>query len=157
MTLASWDAEATADDAFVMTGSYTDDSVWSWSADYPGYVWTGSLRQNLSRSSQIDAEDGSYWSLTSYKPDGESVQEWNGDCSDYYCEGESIRRFDGTLDSTYSAFDGDELYAESVGAYAYDGSGVETITFVGGPTCEYTTDESGDCDAECDDGTSGSC
>jgi hypothetical protein len=157
MTIATWDAEGSADDAFVMSGSYSDDSVWSWTAEDAGYSYTGSLRQNLSRSSQVDADDGSYSAFTSSKPDGETTQTWSGVCSELECEGETTRHFDGTLDATASYFDGDELYAESVGAYAYDGSGVETITYVGGPTCDYTTDEAGDCSYECDDGTDGNC
>ncbi|MDP2307850.1 MAG: hypothetical protein Q8P18_17625 [Pseudomonadota bacterium] len=158
MTIASWDSSGNVDDAFVMAGSYSEDSVWSWEADFPGYSYTGSLRQNLNRTSLIEAEDGSYWAFTTAKPDGETTQDWTGDCGDgLTCEGTSTRHFDGTLESSLTAFDGEDEYAESVGSFEYDGSGVETITYVGGATCDFTYQADGDCEYECDDGEDGDC
>jgi hypothetical protein len=162
MTIASWDADADADSdsALVRTGSYSDGTSWSWSADVPGYTWTGGLRQNLSRTEQIEADDGSYRGLTTSKPDGTATLEWSGDCSTYTCEGTTTTSFDGSTDAEYTAMDGDSVYAEATGTHAYDGSGVEHIVYhIDGDdiACDYTTDADGDCEYSCDDGEDGSC
>lgn len=158
MTIASWATEGSVDDALVMVGSYSEDSVWSWEVDYPGYSYTGSLRQNLNRTTLVDAEDGSYWAFTTAMPDGETTQEWSGDCGEgITCEGTNTRHFDGRLDTTLTAFEGNDLYFKSVGSFEYDGSGVETIEYMGGAVCELTYEADGACEYECDDGEDGAC
>ncbi len=160
MTIASWDSSADIDSALRMTGRYSEDSVWSWTADVSGYTAQGSLRQNLTRTSQYEAVDGSYWSFTTSQADGLSDQEWRGDCDPYSCEGTSARAFDGTVTSAYTAFDGDDVYAEFSGVFAYDGSGTEEGTFfIDGDTiaCTYVTDADLDCTYACDNGDDGAC
>jgi hypothetical protein len=156
MTIASWDAEGDVDDAFVRTGTYEDEEVWEWEADYPGYSWRGSMRKTLLRTEQIEADDGSYWSFTSTKPDGETTQEWTGACGDYYCEGEATRFYGGRLNESYEAFDGDESVYTFQGAYDYAGNGEARVDYDGGPSCELTYEE-WECTYECDDGTDGDC
>lgn len=161
MTIATWDAEADIDSALVMVGSYEDEAVWSWEAEVEGYTYTGALRQSLQRTNQIEADDGSYWAFTSATPDGETEQEWNGACGDgLNCEGTSTRHFDGTLEESYVAYDGGELYAEIEGEFAYDQSGEQTIVYYldgDTTTCTYTYESAEDCSYECDDGSDGAC
>ncbi|MFN7145595.1 MAG: hypothetical protein ACK4YP_17600 [Myxococcota bacterium] len=157
MTIATWGADGSVDDAFVMEGSYKQSEVFEWEADFPGYAWRGSMRDTLLRTQQIEADDGSYWSFTTTKPSGESTEEWTGVCGDYYCEGQSVRNFDGTRDESYEAYDGDELVATITGEFEYDGSGEQVIAYVGGPECVFSYDADGDCSYECDDDTDGSC
>lgn len=157
MTIASWESLGTIDDALVMTGKYSGDDKWSWTAEDPDYSYQGTLQQDLVRTIQVNADDGSYWSVTTTGPDGVIEQDWAGDCSDYECEGKSTRHFDGRLSSAYTASDGSRVYAESTGEFAYDGSGSQTIEYVGDTTCTYTYNANGGCNFECQDGTEGRC
>ncbi len=159
MTIATWDADAgSVDDALVMQGVYADESVWEWEAEVTGASYRGSLRKNLLRTEQIEADDGSYWYFTTAKPDGETTTEFTSSCGDnLYCEGGYTQHFDGSRDESYEAFDGDELVATVEGEYDYDGSGTQTVSYVGGDECTFAYDADGECTYECSDGTDGSC
>lgn len=157
MTVAMWAADGDVEDAFVTSGSYADEAVWEWEADYPGYDWRGGLRKNLSRSERIESDDGSFYSFTTSKPDGETESDFISPCGDYSCEGTEVRRFDGSLEQDYTYYDGGDAIATAEGRYEYDGSGTLTIDIPGQGSCVYAYDDEGDCTYECDDGDAGRC
>lgn len=158
MTIATWPADQTSDNAFVMTGSYDDGEVWSWETDGDGYVAQGALRQNLSRTFQYEYDDGSWWQFSNTKPEGETDTEFTGECvSGYYCEGTSVRHFEGDVESEIYVYDGDTLEIYITGEHDYDLSGVEHWEYKNGTECDLTTDSGGDCTYTCTDGQDGSC
>ena len=157
MTIAAWDADADIDSALVQVGSYSGGSAWSWEADVSGYTYQGALHENLSRTTTIEADDGSYSEFTNAKPTGitETEEEW--DCGGYACSGTFVRQFNGDLDYDYVAEeDGSEVYTVT-GTLAYDGSGVLEQEFPGGDSCEYTYEDADTCNYECSDGSDGRC
>jgi hypothetical protein len=160
MTIGAWDAEADIETAAIQEGSYADDSVWSWAVAGSGFSWTGSLRDDLTRTQIYELDDGSAWSLTSAQADGTTNLQSNFACDDYYCEQVATRGFDGGFDGTLDVYDGDDLYYDSAYNYNYDGSGVETQTYyVDGDevVCEFTIEANGACEYDCDNGEGGDC
>jgi hypothetical protein len=157
MTIATWDASGTADDAFVMAGSYDDGEVWSWTSEGSGYTAQGALRQNLSRTTQFEYTDGR-WKFANAKPDGETDLEYTGEWIDgYYCEGTSTLHFEGDTEGEMYVYEGDTLEIYITSDHEWDGSGVEHQEYRDGLECDFTTDSGGDCSYECTDGQNGSC
>ncbi|MFZ5481277.1 MAG: hypothetical protein ACOZNI_31245 [Myxococcota bacterium] len=139
MSMATY-AEGGEDAAFVMDGSYDDDSAWLWFAESGGYEYRGALRKNLSRSVTIEA-DGLYW-FSNTTPEGNTTYEATGGCpfgSRLWCEAEWTFQFDGGSDGTIVAYDGE------------GGSVDRTCTWI------YDYGEASDCEMECDDGTTPAC
>jgi hypothetical protein len=158
MTVSTW-ADGAEDEALVSVGSYEDDDTYKWEIDYPGYDWRGAFRRNQSRTEVIDADDGSYFTSTTYQADGLVETELESDCYDgYFCVGTTELRFRGTEVGDIEVFDGDTSVATVIWEFKYDGDGSQTIDYAEGDTvtCEYEVDGS-DCSYSCDDGSDGSC
>lgn len=146
--------------SLVRSGSYKDDESYTWEGDLSGYHYFGGMRQNLSRTLGIEADDGSYVQASTAKPEGTSDTTWSGDCYDtgYTCEATEHERFDGGRESSVTILDaGGDVYVVINGDYSYAGVGEEHWSFDDGTECDLVTDAGGDCVYSCSDGSDGSC
>lgn len=156
MTTQSWSADDQSD-LIEQTGTYVADNAYEWSADISGYTYEGSWHQNLSRTETITADDGSYYSQITTKPEGTAEGDIAFTDSGYDYEGTTLRRFDGGEEDALAVSQNGQKVADIRTNYAYDGSGTATYAYTDGSTCNLTVDTSGSCSYTCSDGSSGSC
>ena len=156
MTTETWTADDQSD-LVTQSGKYTSDSEYVWSGDIAGYTWTGSRHANLSHTETITADDGTYYSQQTTKPEGivEGDLEYSDSGADY--AGTTLRRFDGGQEFTLTMSEGGQQSATIVGDYDYGGAGSETYTYPDGSTCTANVTSSGGCTYTCSDGSSGGC
>jgi hypothetical protein len=158
MTIASWSGDDSST-ALVMDGSYEDDSAWTWFAEVDGYDMRGGLRQNLSRSTTIEAPDGSYYSFFNETPEGTGegdFEGWYDIDGDAWGEGTNARRFDGSTTNEITFYDepGGSVVATYSDDFEYGGAnGSWTWDDV---TCTQVT-QGDTCTISCDNGSEGSC
>ncbi len=144
-------------DAFVQVGTYTDESTFEWEADVSGYSWQGSWHANLSRTETVVADDGSYTSQITTKPEGTADGDVAFTSSGYDYSGTYLRRFDGGVEETLTQSQGGETTANITTNYDYDGSGTETYRYPDGSKCDVVVTADQACSYTCSDGSSGSC
>ena len=156
MTTETWTADDQSD-LITQSGKYTSDSEYLWEGELSGYTWTGSRHANLSRTETFKADDGTYYSQQTAKPEGivEGDLEYSDSGSDY--AGTTLRRFDGGQEFKLTVTEGGQQSATIVGDYDYSGEGSETYTYPDGSTCTVTVESSGACAYTCSDGASGAC
>jgi hypothetical protein len=146
--------------SFTMAGSYADDASFTWTTEDDTFTYQGTWRDNLGRSSQTEAKDGSYWVYTDWKPDGYAdleytIADWWG--NGYDGDGTGRDRFDGGEDLEYTITHADETYATVTSSFDYDGSGTVNASYADGSTCVYTYDADDNCSQACDGGSATSC
>lgn len=156
MTSETW-SDDNLSDLFTQTGTYTDATTYEWSADVSGYTWQGSWHANLSRTETVEANDGSYSSQITTKPEGTADGDIAFTSGGYDYAGTYKRRFDGGEEQALTQSDNGETVATIATDYNYDGSGTATYSYPDGSRCDLTVDVSQDCTYTCSDGSSGSC
>ncbi len=156
-TTETWSQDDQSD-LFTSTGTYTSDTSYTWTADVPGYTWKGSMQSNLSRTETVTADDGSYASQITTKPEGtaEGTIAFTDTSGDDF-SGSYKMRFDGGTEETLAETKNGAAVASIVTNYNYDGSGTETDTYADGSRCDFSIATDQSCTYSCSDGSTGSC
>lgn len=168
MTTSTWSGAVDGDMAgfFTMEGSYDSATSFHWTAEDDSYTYQGGLRQNLSRTSQVEAKDGSYSVFTSNSPQGTATSDWEqycyADTTDYWCVGNTQQKFNGDIHQEYTITLGKDgaTVADATWDYAYEGGGSGVSNnYQGNQTvvCTYEITTNDRCTYSCDDGSSGNC
>ena len=156
MTSELW-SEDDQSDMLVQVGNYTSASVYEWEAEVSGYTYQGSWHENLSRTETIVADDGSYSSQITTKPEGTASGDQAFTSGGYDYEGQYLRRFDGGVEQTLTQSENGEVVANISTDYNYDGSGTETDVYADGSRCDFTIEVDQSCTYSCSGGESGDC
>lgn len=156
MTSEYW-SEDDESDLFATFGTYTSATSFEWTADVSGYTVQGSMHENLSRTETYEADDGSYYTQITTKPEGVAEGDIAYTSGAYDFAGTYKRRFDGGEEYTLAQTEDGETVANIVDDFNYDGSGTETQTYPDGSRCTFTIEANSSCTYACSDGSSGSC
>lgn len=158
MQLWSWPDEDPTD-VFEASGSYEDDSSFSWTSSSTDWTYKGSFRQNLSSTFHYVANDGTWDELHETAPEGTTELTSSGTmyCDDgLSCETTGKLKFDGSYEATTTEYDGADVYATITTSQSYAGDGTAHYVFTSGVTCDVTYSASA-CTYTCDDGENGDC
>jgi hypothetical protein len=146
---------------FAQTGTYDSNSKYTWTAADSAYSYTGTLKDNLTRQTDVLAFNGSYSSSTVEKPAGTSTRSWSGVCyTSYGCVGSDSQAFNGDVTSVYQVLDGETLLVDFSWLYPYEGGGTGTGIYYENNrtvTCSFVIEIDDSCSYSCDDGSSGRC
>ncbi len=156
--IATWDAEdSSIEDAFVQTGEYESDGLFVWQAEVDGFLYTGTIDDDLRRTLEIVGDAENYEAWEDHDPSGTSESGWEGQCGDdLKCIVDRKTAFDGSYEEEWKIRSDGEDYGSGEGEFDYDGSGKITYKF-DETECVYTFKSSGKCNYECDDGSEGAC
>ncbi len=156
MTSELWSQDDQSD-LLTQVGTYKSASDYEWSADVSGYTYKGSWHANLSRTETLVADDGSYSSQITTKPEGTASGDIAFTQGGYDFSGTYKRRFDGGVEEALTETKNGDAVATIATDYNYDGSGTETQSYADGTRCDFTTTADQTCSYTCSDGSSGGC